>query len=143
MSVLIDKHTRLIVQGLTGREGTFHAKQAAAYGTTVVGGVTPGKGGTTHEGWPIFDTVRDAVENDWSTVEAQCRAESEKADASGERLRSLAAEIARVHPGLPVILMSGYTDPARPASSPLAAFIQQPFTVPTLLAAVRLVLARE
>jgi succinyl-CoA synthetase alpha subunit len=62
MSVLIDKSTRLLVQGLTGREGTFHAKQAAAYGTTVVGGVTPGKGGTTHEGWPIFDTVRDAVE---------------------------------------------------------------------------------
>ena len=62
MSVLIDKSTRLIVQGLTGREGTFHAKQAAAYGTTVVGGVTPGKGGTTHEGWPIFDTVREAVE---------------------------------------------------------------------------------
>ena len=62
MAVLIDKSTRLIVQGLTGREGTFHAKQAAAYGTTVVGGVTPGKGGTTHEGWPIFDTVQDAVE---------------------------------------------------------------------------------
>jgi len=61
MSVLIDKSTRLIVQGITGREGTFHAKQAQAYGTTVVGGVTPGKGGTTHEGWPIFDTVRDAV----------------------------------------------------------------------------------
>src|ERR1700682_293580 len=61
MSVLIDKSTRLLVQGLTGREGTFHAKQAAAYGTTVVGGVTPGKGGTTHEGWPIFDTVKDAV----------------------------------------------------------------------------------
>jgi succinyl-CoA synthetase alpha subunit len=51
----------LLVQGLTGREGTFHAKQAAAYGTTVVGGVTPGKGGTTHEGWPIFNTVHDAV----------------------------------------------------------------------------------
>jgi succinyl-CoA synthetase alpha subunit len=63
MSVLIDKSTRLLVQGLTGREGTFHAKQAAAYGTTVVGGVTPGKGGTTHEGWPIFDTVADAVKN--------------------------------------------------------------------------------
>jgi succinyl-CoA synthetase alpha subunit len=61
MSVLIDKSTRLIVQGLTGREGTFHAKQAAAYGTTVVGGVTPGKGGTTHEEWPVFDTVHDAV----------------------------------------------------------------------------------
>src|SRR5829696_65997 len=62
MSILLDKHTRLIVQGLTGREGTFHAKQAAAYGTTVVGGVTPGKGGTTHEGWPVFDTVREAVD---------------------------------------------------------------------------------
>jgi len=62
MAILLDKHTRLIVQGLTGREGTFHAKQAQAYGTNVVGGVTPGKGGTTHEGWPIFDTVRDAVE---------------------------------------------------------------------------------
>src|ERR1035437_2019856 len=61
MAILLDKPTRLIVQGLTGREGTFHAKQAAAYGTTVVGGVTPGKGGTTHEGWPIFDTVHDAV----------------------------------------------------------------------------------
>ena len=61
MAILIDHSTRLLVQGLTGREGTFHAKQAAAYGTTVVGGVTPGKGGTIHEGWPIFDTVRDAV----------------------------------------------------------------------------------
>ena len=61
MSVLIDKTTRLLVQGLTGREGTFHTKQAAALGTTVVGGVTPGKGGTTHEGWPIFDTVDRAA----------------------------------------------------------------------------------
>src|SRR5262252_2412279 len=62
MSVLIDKSTRLLVQGLTGREGTFHAKQAQAYGTNVVGGVTPGKGGITHEGWPVFDTVAQAVE---------------------------------------------------------------------------------
>ena len=61
MAVLIDTHTRLLVQGLTGREGTFHAKQAAAYGTTVVGGVTPGKGGTSHEGWPVFNTVAEAV----------------------------------------------------------------------------------
>jgi succinyl-CoA synthetase alpha subunit len=61
MAVLIDRSTRLIVQGLTGREGTFHAKQAAAYGTHVVGGVTPGKGGTTHEGFPVFNTVADAV----------------------------------------------------------------------------------
>jgi succinyl-CoA synthetase alpha subunit len=61
VAVLLDKHTRLIVQGLTGREGTFHAKAAAAYGTQVVGGVTPGKGGTTHEGWPIFNSVHDAI----------------------------------------------------------------------------------
>ena len=61
MAVLIDKNTRLIVQGITGREGTFHAKAAQDYGTKVVGGVTPGKGGTTHEGWPVFNTVADAV----------------------------------------------------------------------------------
>ncbi len=61
MPVLIDKSTRLLVQGLTGREGTFHAKQAAAYGTTVVGGTSPGKGGTKHEGWPVFNTVAEAV----------------------------------------------------------------------------------
>jgi succinyl-CoA synthetase alpha subunit len=61
LAVLLDRHTRLIVQGLTGREGTFHAKAAAAYGTNVVGGVTPGKGGTTHEGWPVFDSVHVAV----------------------------------------------------------------------------------
>ena len=61
MSVLIDRGTRLLVQGLTGREGAFHARQAAEFGTTVVGGVTPGKGGTTHEGWPVFDTVEQAV----------------------------------------------------------------------------------
>ena len=61
MAILLDKSTRLIVQGLTGKEGTFHAKQAQAYGTQVVGGVTPGKGGTTHEGWPVFNTVAEAV----------------------------------------------------------------------------------
>jgi succinyl-CoA synthetase alpha subunit len=61
MAVLVDKHTRLIVQGLTGREGTFHAKNCAEYGTKVVGGVTPGKGGTRHEGWFIFNSVQEAV----------------------------------------------------------------------------------
>ncbi len=63
MSILVDQNTRLIVQGLTGREGTFHAKACADYGTKVVGGVTPGKGGTTHEGWPVFNTVAEAVES--------------------------------------------------------------------------------
>jgi succinyl-CoA synthetase alpha subunit len=61
MAVLIDRNTRLMVQGITGREGTFHAKAAQAYGTNVVGGVTPGKGATTHEGWPVFNTVAEAV----------------------------------------------------------------------------------
>jgi succinyl-CoA synthetase alpha subunit len=61
MSVLVGKGTRLIVQGITGREGSFHAKGCAEYGTKVVGGVTPGKGGTTFEGWPVFNTVEDAV----------------------------------------------------------------------------------
>jgi succinyl-CoA synthetase alpha subunit len=62
MSILVDKSTRVIVQGLTGREGTFHAKACAAYGTQIEGGVTPGKGGTVHEGWPVFNTVAEAVE---------------------------------------------------------------------------------
>jgi succinyl-CoA synthetase alpha subunit len=62
MSILVDKSTRVVVQGLTGREGTFHAKACAEYGTKIVGGVTPGKGGTTHEGWPIFNTVQEAVD---------------------------------------------------------------------------------
>jgi succinyl-CoA synthetase alpha subunit len=62
MAVLVNKETRLIVQGLTGKEGTFHAKGCAEYGTNVVGGVTPGKGGAIHEGWPVFNTVAEAVE---------------------------------------------------------------------------------
>jgi len=61
MSVLVGKNTKLIVQGLTGSAGTFHAKQMRDYGTNVVGGVTPGKGGSVHEGFPVFDTVADAV----------------------------------------------------------------------------------
>ena len=63
MSVLADKNTRLLVQGITGREGAFHTIQAVKYGTNVVGGVTPGKGGTKHEGIDVFNTVEDARRN--------------------------------------------------------------------------------
>jgi succinyl-CoA synthetase alpha subunit len=63
LSVLVDKNTRLVVQGITGKEGTFHTKQMVEYGTQVVGGVTPGKGGTTHEGIPVFNTVEQAVKD--------------------------------------------------------------------------------
>ncbi|MHC4429927.1 MAG: CoA-binding protein, partial [Planctomycetota bacterium] len=61
MSVLVGKNTRLLVQGLTGKEGTFHTRQSVAYGTNVVAGVTPGKGGQEVDGIPVFDTVEQAV----------------------------------------------------------------------------------
>ena len=64
MSVLVGNETRLVVQGLTGKEGSFHAEQMIAYGTNVIGGVTPGKGGTKHMGLPIFNTVADAVKQE-------------------------------------------------------------------------------
>jgi succinyl-CoA synthetase alpha subunit len=62
MSILIDKNTKVICQGFTGQQGTFHSEQAIEYGTRMVGGVTPGKGGQTHLGLPIFDTVREAIQ---------------------------------------------------------------------------------
>ncbi|MCY3857899.1 MAG: succinate--CoA ligase subunit alpha [Gammaproteobacteria bacterium] len=68
MSILVDKHTKVICQGITGSQGTLHTEQAIAYGTQMVGGVTPGKGGTEHLGLPVFDTVADAVTSTGATT---------------------------------------------------------------------------
>jgi succinyl-CoA synthetase alpha subunit len=93
------------VQGLTGREGTFHAKQAAAYGTTVVGGVTPGKGGSSHEGWPIFDTVRQAVEKTGANASVIFVPPPFAADAVMEAADAGIALVVCITEGIPVIDM--------------------------------------
>jgi succinyl-CoA synthetase alpha subunit len=105
MAILLDKNTRLIVQGLTGREGTFHAKQAAAYGTTIVGGVTPGKGGTTHEGWPIFNTVREAVEKEGANASVIFVPPPFAADAVMEAADAGLALVVCITEGIPVLDM--------------------------------------
>ena len=105
MAVLLDKNTRLVVQGLTGREGTFHAKQAQAYGTNVVGGVTPGKGGTTHEGWPIFNTVKDAVEKTGANASVVFVPPPFAADAIMEAADAGIALVVCITEGIPVVDM--------------------------------------
>src|SRR5918999_622748 len=105
MAVLIDRNTRLIVQGLTGREGTFHAKQAAAYGTNVVGGVTPGKGGTTHEGWPVFNTVREAVDKTGANASVIFVPPPFAADAIMEAADAGVALVVCITEGIPVVDM--------------------------------------
>jgi len=105
LAVLLDKSTRLIVQGLTGREGTFHAKQAQAYGTNVVGGVTPGKGGTTHEGWPIFNTVHDAVEKTGANASVVFVPPPFAADAIMEAADAGIALVVCITEGIPVVDM--------------------------------------
>src|SRR5499425_1928496 len=105
MSILVDKNTRVIVQGLTGREGTFHAKASAAYGTQIVGGVTPGKGGTSHEGWPIFNTVREAVEKTGANASVIFVPPPFAADAVMEAADAGVALVVCITEGIPVIDM--------------------------------------
>ncbi len=105
MSVLVDKNTRLLVQGLTGKEGTFHALQMKEYGTNVVAGVTPGKGGTTHEGIPVFNTVADAVGETGANVSVVYVPPAFAADAIMEAADAGVALIVCISEGIPTIDM--------------------------------------
>src|SRR3989440_7838112 len=105
MSVLVDKSTRLIVQGITGREGTFHAKGCAAYGTQVVGGVTPAKGGTTHEAWPVFNGVLEAREKTGANATVIFVPPPFAADAIMEAVDAEMPLIVCITEGIPVLDM--------------------------------------
>jgi len=101
MSVWVGKETRLLVQGLTGREGSFHALASRDYGTRVVAGVTPGKGGTVHEGIPVFDTVADAVEQTGANASMVFVPPPFAADAVVEAAEGGVALIACITEGIP------------------------------------------
>jgi succinyl-CoA synthetase alpha subunit len=105
LSVLVDKSTRLVVQGLTGKEGTFHAKQMVEYGTNVVAGVTPGKGGTTHEGIPVFNTVADAVKEAGANASVIYVPPSFAADAVMEAADAGISVIVCITEGIPTLDM--------------------------------------
>jgi succinyl-CoA synthetase alpha subunit len=105
MAILADKNTRLMIQGITGREGTFHAKACAAYGTNIVGGVTPGKGGTTHEGWPIFNTVAEAKEKTGANATIIFVPPPFAADALLEAVDAEVPLIISITEGIPVLDM--------------------------------------
>ena len=105
MSILIDKSTRLVVQGITGREGTFHTRQCMAYGTKVVAGVTPGKGGTTHEGVPVFNTVVEAVEKEGANASVIFVPSAYAADGIMEAASAGVALIVCITEGIPTLDM--------------------------------------
>src|SRR3990172_7528780 len=105
MSVLVDKNTRVICQGFTGAQGTFHSEQAIAYGTRMVGGVTPGKGGATHLGLPVFDTVREAGAATGADASAVYVPPAFAADAILEAIDACVPLVVCITEGVPVLDM--------------------------------------
>src|SRR6476661_4273869 len=105
MSVLVDKNTRVICQGFTGAQGTFHSEQAIAYGTKMVGGVTPGKGGTMHLGLPVFETVREAVRGTGADASAVYVPPAFAADAILEAIEAEMPLVVCITEGVPVLDM--------------------------------------
>ena len=106
MSILVDEKSRVVVQGITGREGTFHTEQMLAYGTSVVGGVTPGKGGQKVEGVPVFNTVHDAVNNEGANVSCIFVPPPFAADAIMESASAGVKVIICITEGIPTIDMT-------------------------------------